>query len=86
VVTTTLEEGRPATLIDTSILTFNAKGLVATGRDYWFLEPGAIPRSTAGAADHRREPAFRPAVAWPTAPASSQGPSRAAPEPGSRSG
>jgi predicted SnoaL-like aldol condensation-catalyzing enzyme len=41
--TTTLEEGRPATLIGISILTFNAKGLVATARDYWFLEPGAHP-------------------------------------------
>jgi SnoaL-like domain len=38
--TTTLEEGRPATLIGTSVLTFTPEGLVATARDYWFLEPG----------------------------------------------
>jgi ketosteroid isomerase-like protein len=38
--TTLLEEGRPATLIGTSFLTFTPDGLVATGRDYWFLEPG----------------------------------------------
>ena len=38
--TTTLEEGEPATLIGTSVLTFTPDGLVATGRDYWFLEPG----------------------------------------------
>jgi hypothetical protein len=37
---TTLEEGRPATLIGTSFLTFTPQGLVATARDYWFLEPG----------------------------------------------
>jgi hypothetical protein len=37
---TTLEEGRPATLIGTSFLTFTPDGLVATARDYWFLEPG----------------------------------------------
>jgi hypothetical protein len=37
---TMLEEGQPATLIGTSILTFTPDGLVATGRDYWFLEPG----------------------------------------------
>jgi len=37
---TTLEQGDPATLIGTSILTFTPDGLVATGRDYWFLEPG----------------------------------------------
>ena len=37
---TTLEEGRPATLIGTSVLTFTPDGLVATARDYWFLEPG----------------------------------------------
>jgi hypothetical protein len=37
---TTLEEGRPATLIGTSVLTFTPDGLVAVGRDYWFLEPG----------------------------------------------
>jgi hypothetical protein len=39
--TTGLEEGRPATLIGTSVLTFTPDGLVATARDYWFLEPGA---------------------------------------------
>jgi hypothetical protein len=38
--TTTLEDGLPATLIGTSVLTFTPDGLVATGRDYWFLEPG----------------------------------------------
>jgi SnoaL-like domain len=38
--TTTLEQGEPATLIGTSVLTFTPDGLVATGRDYWFLEPG----------------------------------------------
>ena len=37
---TTLEEGRPSTLIGTSVLTFTPDGLVATARDYWFLEPG----------------------------------------------
>jgi hypothetical protein len=37
---TTLEEGRPSTLIGTSVLTFAPDGLVATARDYWFLEPG----------------------------------------------
>jgi hypothetical protein len=37
---TTLEEGRPATLIGTSLLTFTPDGLVAVARDYWFLEPG----------------------------------------------
>jgi hypothetical protein len=37
---TTLEEGRPATLIGTSVLSFTPDGLVAAGRDYWFLEPG----------------------------------------------
>jgi hypothetical protein len=37
---TTLEEGRPATLIGTSFLTFTRDGLVGTARDYWFLEPG----------------------------------------------
>jgi hypothetical protein len=36
---TTLEEGRPSTLIGTSVLTFTPDGLVATARDYWFLEP-----------------------------------------------
>jgi ketosteroid isomerase-like protein len=41
--TTTLEEGQPATLIGTSFLTFTPDGLVATGRDYWFLEPGFHP-------------------------------------------
>jgi ketosteroid isomerase-like protein len=40
---TTLEEGRPATLIGTSVLTFTPDGLVATARDYWFLEPGFHP-------------------------------------------
>ena len=34
------EEGQPATLIGCSFLTFTPDGLVATGRDYWFLEPG----------------------------------------------
>ena len=38
--TTGLEEGQPATLIGTSVLTFTPDGLVATARDYWFLEPG----------------------------------------------
>jgi hypothetical protein len=38
--TATLEEGRPATLIGTSLLTFTPDALVATGRDCWFLEPG----------------------------------------------
>jgi hypothetical protein len=38
--TTTLEEGRPSTLIGTSFLTFTPYGLVAAARDYWFLEPG----------------------------------------------
>jgi hypothetical protein len=37
---TTLEEGQPATLIGTSLLTFTPDSLVATARDYWFLEPG----------------------------------------------
>jgi hypothetical protein len=37
---TTLEEEQPATLIGSSVLTFTADGQVATGRDYWFLEPG----------------------------------------------
>jgi ketosteroid isomerase-like protein len=37
---TMLEEDRPATLIGTSCLTFTPDGLVATARDYWFLEPG----------------------------------------------
>jgi ketosteroid isomerase-like protein len=37
---TTLEEGRPATLIGASFLTFNPEGQVATARDYWFLEAG----------------------------------------------
>jgi len=37
---TTLEEGQPSTLIGTSVLTFTPDGLVATARDYWFLEPG----------------------------------------------
>ena len=34
------EEGQAATLIGCSFLTFTPDGLVATGRDYWFLEPG----------------------------------------------
>jgi len=38
--TTTLEDGQPATLIGTSVLSFTPDGLVATARDYWFLEPG----------------------------------------------
>jgi limonene-1,2-epoxide hydrolase len=37
---TTLEEGRPSTLVGISVLTFTPEGLVATARDYWFLEPG----------------------------------------------
>jgi hypothetical protein len=37
---TTLEEGRPSTLVGTSVLVFTPDGLVATARDYWFLEPG----------------------------------------------
>jgi hypothetical protein len=37
---TTLEEGRPSTLVGTSVLTFTPDGLVATARDYRFLEPG----------------------------------------------
>jgi SnoaL-like domain len=37
---TTLEDGAPSTLIGTSVLTFTPDGLVATARDYWFLEPG----------------------------------------------
>jgi ketosteroid isomerase-like protein len=41
--TTTLEDGQPATLIGTSVLTFTPDGLVATARDYWFLEPGTHP-------------------------------------------
>ena len=32
-----------ATLIGTSVLTFTPDGLVATARDYWFLEPGTHP-------------------------------------------
>ena len=42
---TTLEDGRPSTLIGTSVLTFTAEGLVANARDYWFLEPGTSPPS-----------------------------------------
>jgi hypothetical protein len=38
---TVLEEGQPSTLVGTSALTFTPEGLVATARDYWFLEPGA---------------------------------------------
>jgi limonene-1,2-epoxide hydrolase len=37
---TLLEEGQPATITGTSLLTFTPDGLVATARDYWFLEPG----------------------------------------------
>jgi ketosteroid isomerase-like protein len=37
---TTREEGQPATLIGCSFLTFTPDGLVAGGRDYWFLESG----------------------------------------------
>jgi ketosteroid isomerase-like protein len=37
---TLVEEDRPATLIGISVLTFAPDGLVATARDYWFLEPG----------------------------------------------
>ena len=40
---TTLEDGQPSTLIGTSVLTFTPDGLVATARDYWFLEPGTHP-------------------------------------------
>jgi hypothetical protein len=40
---TALEEGEPATLIGSSILTFTPDALVATARDYWFLEPGTHP-------------------------------------------
>jgi ketosteroid isomerase-like protein len=40
---TMLEERQPATLIGTSLLTFTPDGLVATARDYWFLERGAHP-------------------------------------------
>jgi predicted SnoaL-like aldol condensation-catalyzing enzyme len=40
---TMLEEDQPATLIGCSVLTFTPDGLVATGRDYWFLEPGTHP-------------------------------------------
>ena len=35
-----LEDDQPATIVGTSILTFTQEGLVATARDYWFLEPG----------------------------------------------
>jgi predicted SnoaL-like aldol condensation-catalyzing enzyme len=38
-----LEAGQPSTLIGTSLLTFTPDGLVVTGRDYWFQEPGAHP-------------------------------------------
>jgi ketosteroid isomerase-like protein len=41
--TTTLEDGQPSTLIGTSFLTFTSDGLIATARDYWFLEPGTHP-------------------------------------------
>jgi hypothetical protein len=41
--TTTVEDGQPATLIGTSVLTFTPDGLVATARDYWFQEPGTHP-------------------------------------------
>ena len=37
---TALEAGQPATLVGTSFLTLTPDGLVAVGRDYWFLEPG----------------------------------------------
>jgi hypothetical protein len=37
---TMVEEGRPATLVGTSLLTFTPDGLVARARDYWFLEAG----------------------------------------------
>jgi hypothetical protein len=37
------EEGQPATLIGSSLLTFTSDGLVATARDHWFLEPGTHP-------------------------------------------
>jgi ketosteroid isomerase-like protein len=38
--TTLLEEGRPSTLIGTSVLIFTPDGLVAAARDYWFQEAG----------------------------------------------
>jgi predicted SnoaL-like aldol condensation-catalyzing enzyme len=41
--TTLLEEDQPASLIGISLLTFTPDGLVASGRDYWFQEPGAHP-------------------------------------------
>ena len=37
---TMLEESQPATIVGTSFLTFTDDGLVATARDYWFLESG----------------------------------------------
>jgi ketosteroid isomerase-like protein len=37
------EEGQPATLIGSSLLTFTPDGLVARARDYWFLESGTHP-------------------------------------------
>ena len=40
---TMLEDDQPATIVGTSILTFTQEGLVATARDYWFLEPGTHP-------------------------------------------
>ena len=43
--TTLLEQDQPAILIGCSILAFTRDGLVATGRDYWFLEPGTHPPS-----------------------------------------
>jgi SnoaL-like domain len=37
---TMLEEDQPATLVGCSVLGFTPDGLVASGRDYWFMEPG----------------------------------------------
>ena len=36
-------DGTPVTLVGCLLLTFAADGLVATGRDYWFLESGPHP-------------------------------------------
>ena len=38
---TMLEEDQPATLVGCSVLGFTPDGLVASGRDYWFMEPGS---------------------------------------------
>jgi hypothetical protein len=37
------EEGTPATLTGSSLLTFAPDGLVAAARDYWFISPGTHP-------------------------------------------